>query len=97
MLVTCLVIARPYLLACQGCSDIEVSPVKKAALFDHRGGPRDEFLRARTIGDAVECHPRQSSGILMSAVWGDGLVWQKAGEDIRHGDFVDFLPYALLT
>jgi molybdopterin molybdotransferase len=97
VLVTCLVIARPYLLGCQGVTATDVAPVRKTALFDHRGGPRDEYLRARSAGDGVECHPRQSSGILLSTVWGDGLVRQKAGQDIRRGDTVDFLPYALLN
>jgi molybdopterin molybdotransferase len=96
VLVTCLVIARPFLFACQGIAAAGVIPETRKALFDHRGSPRQEYLRARTVGDGVECFPRQSSGILLSTVWGDGLVVQPAGKDIREGDPVAFIPYALL-
>ncbi len=96
VLVTCLIIARPYLMACQGLAVTPVHPVLKAALFDHPGSPREEYLRARVRADGVECYPQQSSGVLRSAVWGDGLVVQRAGRDIRRGEAVEFLPYALL-
>jgi len=97
VLVTALIIARPYLLACQGCGNPTVSPVRLPARFAARGSPRQTYLRARSGTLGVECHPRQSSGVLMSAVWGDGLVVQSPGQDIAEGDLVDFLPYALLT
>jgi molybdopterin molybdotransferase len=97
VLVTALVIARPYLLACQGRSDLTVAPIKKRALFTARGGPRQTYLRAKSVGDGVECHPRQSSGVLISAVWGDGLVVQAPEQDIAEGDPVEFVPYALLS
>ncbi len=96
VLVTCLVVARPFLFACQGNRESEVQPETRKAMFSHRGSLRQEYLRARTVGDGVECYPRQSSGILLSTVWGDGLVVQPPGEDIREGDPVAFIPYALL-
>ncbi len=96
VLVTCLVIARPFLFACQGIASSEVYPLRKAALFDHKGSPRTEYLRVRSTGAGLECYPRQSSDILLSTVWGDGLAVQHAGQDIRQGDELDFLPYALL-
>jgi hypothetical protein len=33
--------------------------------------------------------------VLFSTSWGDGLVRQRAGQDISEGDRVDFLPWAL--
>jgi molybdopterin molybdotransferase len=97
VLVTALIIARPFLLACQGHSETVMSAQRKQSLFAARGGPRQTYLRAKSVGNGVECHPRQSSGVLMSAVWGDGLVVQSPGQDIAKGDWVDFIPYALLT
>jgi molybdopterin molybdotransferase len=97
VLVTALIVARPYLFACQGDASGPVDPIRKTAKFDVAGCPRQTYLRARSVGDGVECHPRQSSGVLMSAVWGDGLVVQPPNRDIKAGDEVAFLPYALLT
>ena len=38
----------------------------------------------------------QSSGVLTSAVWGDGLVDNPAGQTIAQGDTVRFLPFSEL-
>lgn len=97
VLVTALIMARPYLFACQGRDDGRVIPVKKVAKFALAGSPRQTYLRAKSTPDGVECHPRQSSGVLMSAVWGDGLVVQAPGQDIEKGEEIDFLPYAFLS
>ncbi|NIP17780.1 MAG: molybdopterin molybdenumtransferase MoeA [Xanthomonadales bacterium] len=97
VLVTCLVVARPFLFDCQGRESADILPVTRKALFEHRGSSREEYLRARITGDGVECFPRQSSGILLSTVWGDGLVVQRPGQDIRKGDDVEFIPYAVLN
>jgi molybdopterin molybdotransferase len=97
VLVTALVIARPYLFACQGRADTTVVPVQSTALFSMPGCSRQTYLRARSTPTGVECHPRQSSGVLVSAVWGDGLVVQAVNQDIDAGDAVAFLPYAFLT
>jgi molybdopterin molybdotransferase len=56
---------------------------------------RREFLRVRVTADgALELFPNQSSGVLTSAVWGDGLVDNPPGQVIRRGDTVRFLPFA---
>jgi molybdopterin molybdotransferase len=95
VLVTCLIIARPFLFACQGRADAEPRGFLGPALFDARGGPRRTYLRARSTERGIECHTLQSIGVLMSAVWGDGLVVQAPGEDIAQGDAVRFIPYAM--
>jgi molybdopterin molybdotransferase len=92
--VTALVIARPFLFDAQGVSRHEITPVRQVALFDKKGSPRQEYLRARSKPDGVEIFPQQSSGVLFSTCWGDGLVAQKPGEDIHNGDYVDVIPYA---
>ncbi len=93
-LVTLLVLARPYLFACQGSAEGSIVPTRQIALFDHRGSSRQEYLRARSTPAGVEVFSRQSSGVLYSASWGDGLVVQAPDQDIARGDSVDVIPYA---
>ena len=45
---------------------------------------------------ALELFPNQSSGVLTSVVWGDGLIDNPPGHAIVHGDAVRFLPFAEL-
>lgn len=60
-----------------------------------RADRRREFLRVRLNAEgALELFPNQSSGVLTSAVWGDGLVDNPPGQVVRRGDTVRFLPFA---
>ncbi len=60
-----------------------------------RADKRREFLRVRINADgALDLFGNQSSGVLTSAVWGDGLVDNPGGQVIRRGDHVRFLPFA---
>jgi molybdopterin molybdotransferase len=95
--VTMLVIARPYLFACQGNADTCAHAVPHTALFNRKGSPREEYLRVRASGDGVELFSNQSSGVLFSTTWGDGLVRQAPGEEIRQGSLVDYLPYQVFN
>lgn len=92
--VTLLVIARPFLFACQGIGDLQLRPVSQPSTFDKRAGPREDYLRVRATEHGVEPYANQSSGALFSACWGDGLVRQGAGEDIIAGEPVEFLPWS---
>ena len=96
VLVTALVFARPFLFACQGISEPAPEPFALPACFDHPASDRQQYLRARRGAEGVECYPNQSSGVLLSACWGDGLVVQAPGEAIASRQPVRFLPYALL-
>ena len=91
--VTLLVVARPYLFACQGAADTALVPVTGTACFSKRGTAREDYLRVRSVPEGLELFPNQSSGVLYSTCWGDGLVRQKAGENIDEGDRVDYLPF----
>jgi len=95
--VTLLIIGRPYLFACQGIGDTALHPHQQRALFDKKGSAREDYLRVRSTADGLELFTSQSSGVLFSTSWGDGLVRQKVGEDIRQGDLVEFIPYAVLN
>ncbi len=58
---------------------------------------RREFLRVRMGADGrLELFPNQSSGVLTSAVWGDGLVDVPAGQGFRAGTIVQYLALSEL-
>jgi molybdopterin molybdotransferase len=96
--VTFLVLVRPFLLKLQGATDLVPHATLVRADFDWpRADKRREFLRARRNEQGgVALFANQSSGVLTSAVWGDGLVDNPAGATIARGDMVRFLGLAEL-
>ncbi len=96
VLITALILVRPFLLAMQGCALTEPSTCTLTADFQRRAGKRQEYLRARRGESGVGIHSNQSSGMLSSACWGDGLVVQEPGEAIAPGEPVRFIPYSEL-
>ena len=95
--VTMLIIGRPYLFCCQGTTDTMVQAVLNTACFEKRGSGRENYIRVRIGEHGLEPFSTQSSGVLLSTTWGDGLVRQGVHEDIRQGDQVEFLPWAVLN
>lgn len=97
--VTFQLFVKPFIAACQGERGAIQPAFALAAAFDWpRPDKRREFLRARLIaGDdgqlRVEIYPSQSSGVLSSTVWADGLVDVAPSQVIRVGDPVTFLPF----
>lgn len=96
--ITFLVLVRPFLLRLQGAR--EVAP-RTTALPAHFGWPRAdkrrEFLRVRrNAAGGLDLFPNQSSGVLTSAVWGDGVIDNPAGKTIAKGDIVQFISFAEL-
>jgi molybdopterin molybdotransferase len=96
--VTFLLLVRPFLLKLQGASALQPAPVRLPAHFDWpRADKRREFLRARRNAQGgVELFANQSSGVLTSTVWADGLVDVAPGQTIVRGEAVAFLPLAEL-
>ena len=96
--VTFLLLVRPFLLALQGARELAVKPIVLPAHFAvPRADKRREFLRVRrNAAGGLDLFPNQSSGVLTSVVWGDGLVDNAAGRTVAHGDLVPFLPFAEL-
>jgi molybdopterin molybdotransferase len=93
--VTFLLLVRPVLLRLQGVADTAPKAWAVRADFDWpRADKRREFLRVRlNAGGGLDLFPNQSSGVLTSAVWADGLVDNPAGQTIRAGDAVRFIPF----
>ena len=93
--VTFMILARPFLLACQGCQNSPQLYLKAQAQFSKPGEKREVYLRGRLTDQGVQIHSNQSSGVLSSACWGEVFVRQISGESIQQGDWVDVLPYQL--
>jgi molybdopterin molybdotransferase len=96
--VTFLLLVRPFLLKLQGATQITPKAVPMAAHFDWpRADKRREFLRVRRDDEGgLVLFPNQSSGVLTSAAWADGLVDNPPAHPIRRGDQVRFISLAEL-
>jgi molybdopterin molybdotransferase len=95
--VTFVLLVRPFVLKLQGATRIAPAACAMTAHFDWRGDRRREFLRVRRNTEGgLDLFPNQSSGVLTSASWADGLVDNPAGTAIARGDTVRFLPLAEL-
>lgn len=94
--VTCLLAVSPVLRVLQGAdARLPAGLPLRAAFAWPRADRRREFMRARINAEgAIEIFPNQSSGVLTSAVWADGLVDNPPGQVIEVGDTVRFLPLA---
>ncbi|HMX09819.1 MAG TPA: molybdopterin molybdotransferase MoeA, partial [Burkholderiaceae bacterium] len=92
--VTFLLLVRPLLLRLQGVTDVAPKAYALRADFDWpRADKRREFLRVRlNERGGLDLFANQSSGVLTSAHWGDGLVDNPGGQTIRTGDLVRYLP-----
>jgi molybdopterin molybdotransferase len=94
--VTFLLLVRPFILRLQGAPHSPAPRLNLPAHFEvPKADRRREFLRVRRNAQGgLDLFPNQSSGVLTSAVWGDGLVDKPAGSTIQHGDRVSYLSFA---
>ena len=94
--VTFLLMVRPLLLRLQGAEPMPLQPWRLPAHFDlPKGDKRREFLRVRrNASGGLDLFPNQSSGVLTSVVWGEGVVDNPAGQSIARGDLVNYLPFS---
>ncbi len=90
--VFCLFV-RPFLLRRMGAEALPAATFSVPAGFDWvKPGKRREFLRARLEDGWAMLYPNQSSGVLTSLAWADGLVDIEAGTSVGNGDPVRFIP-----
>lgn len=96
--MTFALLVRPFVLRLQGVRDVAPKSIAATAWFDWpRADKRREFLRVRQDGaGGLELFFNQSSGVLTSTVWGDGVVDNPAGQVIQSGDMVRYIPFAEL-
>jgi molybdopterin molybdotransferase len=94
--VTLLIIARPFLMDCQGAVNHEPREFGLPAAFERQGGSREEYLRTQVTPQGLALYPSQSSGVLTSLCRSDGLARQRPGQDVSVGDTLDYFPFESL-
>ena len=97
--VTWLLAVSTVLRALQGLPTALPTGLALRADFDWtKPDKRREFLRVRfNATGGLDVFANQSSGVLTSAVWADGLVDNPPSHAIHRGDSVRFLPLAELV
>jgi molybdopterin molybdotransferase len=96
-LVTFALLTRPYLLRRQGVQSVAPLKFPVPAGFDWpHAGNRREYLRGRLEQGQATIYRNQSSGVLRSAAWADGLVEVLEGRTLLKGEEVIFIPLSEL-
>ena len=96
--VTFLLFVRPFILKLQGRDAGMPQSYPMRADFDWlKGDRRNEFLRVKINAQGgLDLFPNQSSGVLTSASWGDGLVDCPPGQAFKAGEMVKYIPFSAL-
>jgi len=96
--VTFLLFVRPFILKLQGREAKQTQSYLMRADFDWlKADRRNEFLRVKLNNNGgLDLFPNQSSGVLTSASWGDGLVDCPPNQPIQVGDLVKYIPFDAL-
>jgi molybdopterin molybdotransferase len=95
---TFLLFVRPFILRLAGVANVAPRVYSMRADFTQKKGDRrNEFLRAR-VNEAggLDVFPNQSSAVLTSTVWGDGLIDNPPDHAISAGEMVRFIPFSEL-
>jgi len=96
-LITFCLFARPCLLRQQGATDESPLMVPARAGFSRtRAIVRQEYLRARLVDGEVIPFANQSSGMLSSASWANGLAVVPPETQVNEGDLIGFIPFSEL-
>ncbi|WP_238139656.1 molybdopterin molybdotransferase MoeA [Roseateles aquatilis] len=93
--VTFLLFVRPVLLRMQGATQLASRAYQLPAEFTWtKADKRREFLRARvTDQGGLQLFNNQSSGVMSSAAWADGLIDLPPGCTVQPGQLLRFLPF----
>ncbi len=94
--VTFQLLVRPFLMALQGQTQTQSKSYLLQANFDlPKPDKRREFLRVqRNAAGTLDLFHNQSSGVLTSVVWGDGVIDNPSMQTIQQGDWVRYFPFA---
>ncbi|GGD91882.1 gephyrin-like molybdotransferase Glp [Caballeronia grimmiae] len=95
---TFLLFVRPFILRLAGVANVAPRVYAMRADFTQKKGDRrNEFLRARVNETGgLDVFPNQSSAVLTSTVWGDGLIDNPPDHAISAGEMVRFIPFSEL-
>jgi molybdopterin molybdotransferase len=95
---TFLLFVRPFILRLAGVEAVEPRVYFMRADFTQKKSDRrNEFLRARVnSAGGLDVFGNQSSAVLTSTVWGDGLIDNPPNHVIQAGETVRFIPFSEL-
>ena len=95
---TFVLFVRPFLLRLAGVQTVAPRALSLRADFTQsKADRRNEFLRARINAQGgLDLFPNQSSAVLTSTVWGDGLIDNPPNHAISAGETVRFIPFSEL-
>ncbi|WP_322053822.1 molybdopterin molybdotransferase MoeA [Paraburkholderia bannensis] len=96
--VTFLLFVRPFLLRLGGVAHVSPRALSLRADFSQsKADRRNEFLRARVNpAGGLDLFSNQSSAVLTSTVWGDGIIDNPPNHAISAGETVRFIPFTEL-
>ncbi len=96
--VTFLLFVRPFLLRLAGVAQVSPRALSLRADFSqNKADRRNEFLRARVNpAGGLDLFSNQSSAVLTSTVWGDGIIDNPPNHAISAGETVRFIPFTEL-
>ena len=96
--VTFLLFVRPFILQLQGrVAEMPRSYLMRADFDWLKADRRNEFLRVKINAQGgLDLFPNQSSGVLTSASWSDGLLDCPPGQPFKKGDLVKYIPFDAL-
>jgi molybdopterin molybdotransferase len=96
--VTFVLFVRPFALRLMGVRTVTPRALSLRADFaQSKADRRNEFLRARiNPAGGLDLFPNQSSAVLTSTVWGDGLIDNPPNHAISAGETVRFIPFSEL-
>ncbi|MFC0397178.1 gephyrin-like molybdotransferase Glp [Paraburkholderia rhizosphaerae] len=95
---TFVLFVRPFVLRLAGVRTVTPRALSLRADFtQQKADRRNEFLRARVnAAGGLDLFPNQSSAVLTSTVWGDGLIDNPPNHAISAGETVRFIPFSEL-
>ncbi|MCC8401712.1 molybdopterin molybdotransferase MoeA [Paraburkholderia sp. MMS20-SJTN17] len=96
--VTFLLFVRPFVLRLAGMQAVAPRALSLRADFTQgKADRRNEFLRARVnAAGGLDLFANQSSAVLTSTVWSDGLIDNPPNHAISAGETVRFIPFSEL-
>lgn len=91
--ITAAIFVKPFIEGLYGRPYRELSFSEAPAAFSfERPRQRAEFLRVRREHGRLQRFSNQSSGVLSSLLWADGLAWIAADTTVSEGDTIPYLP-----
>ena len=85
---------QPFLQQLQGQKITQANEYSLVADFDMKANPiRQEYIRIKRQGNTVSAFHNQSSGVLSSTTWADGLAIMAPNQHIVRGETVNVLLF----